>query len=35
MKMSSIMTTISDIEIIVYSIVDAIMFYEFKNSKMT
>ena len=35
MKMSFMITTISDIEVIVYSIVDIIMFYEFKNSKMT
>ena len=35
MKMSFMMTTSSDIKVIVYSIVDIIMFYEFKNSEMT
>ena len=34
MKMSFIITTTSDIEIIIYNIVDVIMFYEFKNSKI-
>ena len=35
MKMSFMMTTSSDIEIIVYSIVDVMMFYEFRGLKMT
>ena len=35
MKMSFMITAISDIEIIVYSIVDVIMFYEFRGSKIT
>ena len=35
MKMSFMMTTLSDIEIIVYSIVDVMMFCEFRGSEMT
>ena len=35
MKMLFIITTSSDIEVIVYSIVDVMMFYEFRSSKMT
>ena len=35
MKMSFMMTTTLDIEIIVYSIVDVMMFYEFRDLEMT